>query len=498
MFGVVSIPQFPLQAVLRHEPELWSKPVALVDNQERAPVICDTTEPARATGITPGCTPTQAMARCREILLRERSSRHEEAATAALLQTAYAFSPYLESTGPGVCTLDLHDLAALKDADRSAQESWARRLQHALAALQLSAAIGLGPTPIVARHAARWGGGIEIVHQAELFIAGLPLAALEPSPDIALRLKSWGIRTVAEMLALGQEAVVARLGLEAFALCAAASCSACRPLHLVQPSETYEESFDLDPPVETLEPLLFLLRRFVDQLSHRLEPHGLVAESLLLQIGLESGQKVTSQLRLPHPTRDANVLFRTLHTHLETVRTDSPVKAVGLCIAPTESREKQLGLFETVLSNPQQFRETLARLAAVLGADRVGTPVLENSHQPDRFRLDAPDFENAPVPEPKRRLFGEAMPIRRFRPAIKADVECEPVPARPGSSRPVSIRCALTQGRLKILVGPWRASGHWWEPEGWEREEWDASTSDGQVIRLVHQPEGWFVEGVID
>ncbi len=27
---------------------------------------------------------------------------------------------------------------------------------------------------------------------------------------------------------------------------------------------------------------------------------------------------------------------------------------------------------------------------------------------------------------------------------------------------------------------------------------WDAATQDGQVIRLVRQPDGWFVEGVVD
>ena len=49
-----------------------------------------------------------------------------------------------------------------------------------------------------------------------------------------------------------------------------------------------------------------------------------------------------------------------------------------------------------------------------------------------------------------------------------------------------------------MTIGPWRASGNWWEPGAWEREEWDAATSDGKVIRLVRQPGGWFVEGVMD
>ena len=517
MFAVVHVPQFSLQAALRHEPELWNRPVALVDPAARPAVVIEMTQPAAAAGVTPGLTPTQAMARCGNILIRSRSMTQETAAGTALLQHAYAFSPHLEATAPGVCTLDLRGLAALSGANRDALEKWARQLQRACASLQLSVAIGLGPTPDVARHAARWGKGIEVVDDPQPFINALPLEALNPSSDAAAIINRWGIQTVGELLALGQESLTARLGLEALALFAAASSSAVRPLRLTQPAEQFEESFEFNPEVETLEPLLFLLRRFVDQLSQRLTPRGLVAETLLLELGLESGEKLAYRLQLPKPTRQADVLFRALHTHLETVRTESAVQLARLTIVPTASEQKQLGLFETVLSDPHQFQETLARLAAILGPDRVGTPALENSHRPDAFKLVPPDFENAPVPvENSRPVPTRVTPMRRFRPPVPAEVECshEPLshplsqtlstrssqrpPSPVASPRPLSIRCAVVNGKLQVLVGPWRASGHWWETGGWEREEWDAATSDGHVIRLVHQPDGWFVEGMMD
>jgi protein ImuB len=507
MFAVIYLPQFALQAVLRHAPEGWSKPVALLDPAVRPPIIAECTEPARAAGITPGLSPTQAMARCSDVRIQPRSSAQEKAAGHALLQCAYAFSPHLEATAPGWCTLDLRGLAALGDKEPSCQaegneesraalqrfEVWAGRLQNALGRVRLAASIGVGATPNLARQAARWGRGIEVVENPRAFLSGLPVAALEPSTDGAILLQRWGIRTVGELLGLGQDALSARLGLEALALFAAASSTAMRPLQLVHPSTRFEEAFEFEPEVETLEPLLFLLRRFVDQLSQRLAPCGFVAETLVLNLALESGNKVTARLRLPQPTREPDVLFRTLRTYLETLRTESPVKSVALTVLPTQAEQKQLGLFETVLSDPRQFQETLARLAVVLGPERVGTPALENSHRPDTFRLSAPDFENAPVPtESEWGLSLELNPIRRFRPPLQAEVECEV------AERPLSIRCAMSKGRLKIVVGPWRASGQWWEAGGWEREEWEALTHDGQVLRLVHQPEGWFVEGMMD
>jgi protein ImuB len=254
--------------------------------------------------------------------------------------------------------------------------------------------------------------------------------------------------------------------------------------------------------------VLFVLRRLVDSLSSRLDLRGLVAESLVLRLKLDSGQKLVCCLRIPRPTRQPDVLFRTLHTYLETLRTESPVISIHLGVLPVHAEQKQLGLFETVLPDPQRFQETLARLVAVLGPDRVGTPTLDNTHRPDAFRLVNPDFENAPVPE-RKEISGPdyVVPIRRFRPPMRAEVECdsETTPSvgtrkenRSPGPRPVSIRCAEVEGRLSITIGPWRASGNWWEPGGWEREEWDAATSDGRVIRLARQADGWFVEGVVD
>jgi protein ImuB len=474
MFAVIYVRQFSLQAALRHETDLRKKPVALVDPAECPPVICDRTEPAFAAGITSGLSPTQAMARCGEVIFRQRSLEQEESATAAMLQCAYAFSPHLESTGPGLCTLDLRGISPT-----TGWTTWAEKLQQTLGQLELATSIGLGPTPQVARHAACWGKGIELVQNPAPFIAALPVSALELSKDVAVQLQRWGIRTVGELLALGQEALTERLGLEALALLAAASSTALRPLRLVEPPEHFHESFRFEPVVETLEPLLFLLRRFVDQLCPRLALRGLVAEVLLLHLTLESGESLAFRLAIPQPTSQADVLFRTLHTYLETVRSESPIRAVGLTMLPVQAKQKQLGLFETVLSNPQQFQETLSRLAAALGPDRVGTPALENSHRPDAFRLVAPDFENAPVPvEKSEPLLPVPLPIRRFRPLHKI---------RPPSNK-----------QWGMVLGPWRASGNWWDTGSWEGEEWETMDSEGQVLRLVRQPDGWFVEGLLD
>jgi protein ImuB len=345
------------------------------------------------------------------------------------------------------------------------------------------------------------------------------------------------VRTVGELLALGQDAVMDRLGLEAIALFAAASAQTMRPLHLVRPVERYEESFEFEQEIETAEPLLFILNRFVDQISQRLELSSLAAERLTLRLQLASGGSLEFFLQVPQPTRRADVLFRMLQTHLEAIRTDSPITGVALQADPSRPSQKQFSLFEAALRDPHQFQETLARLSALVGAARVGTPVRENSHRPDAFKLIPPDFENAPTI--LRRRVAEILrptPLRRLRPGIAASVEqpdsavvlaASAPPPDPASPRfpsaelaIVSVRCPSmpgVHGRVTVARGPWRASGHWWESgsnennfpgtgtdagsqtgPAWQREEWDVQIQDGPALRLVQRQDRWEVEALLD
>jgi protein ImuB len=496
MFAAVHLPQFALQAAMRHEQELWSRPVVLVDPARSSPVVLDLTDAAFQAGVRVGLTPTQALARCRDVGIRHRSLRQETIATDSLLQCAFGFSPNIEATAPGVCTLDLHGLALLADADTLQKTRWAEGLRAALALIGWRAQVGLAPTPNLARQAARWADGATVVEDPKGFVEQLPVTALEPSSDVAGILEKWGIRHVGEFLALGQAALVERLGLEALALFAAASTTSLRPLHLVRPSEQFQESFEFEQAVETCEPLLFILRRFVDQLCPRLELLGLVAAALQLHLRLESGEKLECMLRLPQPTAQADVLFRTLRTHLETLRTKAPITAVSLETAASPTPQKQLGLFDAALREPARFQETLARLTALLGPDRVGTPVLENSHQPDSFKLVPPDFDGSPPAAAAPTASAQApWPVRRLRPGVQAWVEMEQTML---GSRPVRLRCAVAQGAFRDAHGPWRSSGRWWEPGAWQREEWEAETENGFVLRLNRGSHGWTVEGVVD
>jgi len=527
MFAVISIPNFALQAVLRHEPELVSRPVALIDGSEKQAVILQITETARRSGVCEGLTAPQAMARCGDIVIKPRSLAQEQAASEILQQCAYNFSPRIEATADGVCTLDLQGLPLDLPSPDPSQEgnsvqrapvsvpllggvkgglvvsNWAKQIINSLAQVNLAAQIGIAQTPIVAFYGARCAAPILFVDNAEEFVASLPVEILEPSPEVLGILRRWGIRTVGAFVALGKDRVVERLGLDALTLFNRASVTEIRPLKLVTPPETFSESMDFSAEIETLEPLLFVLNRFVGQLAARLDLLGLVVAGLDLRLKLASGKVYERLFEVPAPTSRAETLFRMLQTHLENVRTDSPIVSLQLAARPSDSRAHQFGLFEARLRNPNQFHHTLARLSALCGSGNVGTPVVEDSFRPDAFRMEAPRFELATVAAVyDRRLDSEnaavadaplqGLRLRRFRPPFHADVEIE-------NGSPVFIASLKLNGLVEKAAGPWHSSGHWWERDKlWNRDAWDVQARDGVLYRIYCEQEDWFVEGVYD
>lgn len=405
-----------------------------------------------------------------------------------LLQTAYAFSPNIEATALGVCTMELKGLGL---ENENAIQNWAEKILKTLAQFHLESKIGIAPAPELALLAAHGTNAISIVQNANQFVSGLPVAALHPPMDILEILSCWGIQTIGQFLALGKNEIAERLGEEALELFERVSASSVRPLKLVSPPEEFFEQIEFENEIETAGPLLFVLRRFVEQLSRRLEAIYLVVAEVRFQLGLSSGEKYRRAFKIPSPTGGVEILFRTLQTHLETVRTDSPIVSLELSAIPARAQTHQFGFFESTLRNPNQFAETLARLTALLGAENVGTPQLISSNQPDSFRLAMTDFDSATIQNPKLRTQNCALALRRFRP---------PLPAHFGfrGEKPVLIRSKIFTGGVSEARGPFLSSGNWWDNNRWAREEWDIETTDGSLLRIFRSGDGDFVEGIYD
>lgn len=302
-------------------------------------------------------------------------------------------------------------------------------------------------------------------------------------------LHRWGIHTLGQFAALEKEEVGMRLGAVGLQLWDRAKGKATRLLKLVSPPESFEETCEFENEIETVEPLLFILRRFLQQLSLRLDALYLVARELRLEITFSDKSAYRHQFKIPEPTNHGEVLFRMLHTHLENFKSDFPIIAVALKAEATKPSYQQFNLFETALRDPTRLSETLARLTGLLGPERVGTPVMEETHRPDAFRME-------PFAWQLKKTVGAMEPLpscalRRFRLPV-------PVAMLLVNNRPAHLRSAELHGDVPRQKGPYNSSGNWWDEKGWERAEWDLELENGALCQC-HSHEGqWELDGVYD
>lgn len=533
-FATLLVSDFSLQALLRVRPELIKQPLALLDGSHRRAIILALTSPARAAGVVTGLTAPQALSRCPDLRVQQIDIGADDEASAALLAAAATLSPLVEDTAPGIATIDV---TALPTAQRQPRLSAALTR---LATLGLTATAGLAHTPLLALYAARAAeasgsaspksatepqrdgihffqpdpfapnrpnreerargvlssAAILTVADARDFLAPLPLAAAEPEPEHVEILRLWGITTLGQLTALAKADVAQRLGPGGLALWERAAGETTRPIQPLPPPRSFAAAMELEDRIESLEPLLFLLRRFVDRLCLDLQGVALAATELDLCLRLDDDTSHQRSIRLPQPTASPDLLFRTLQSHLETVTTDTAIVAIRLELLPTRPLHRQQGLFDAGLRDPHGFAETLARAAALLGSDQVGTPQLSNTHRPDSATLATPATSEALAPPESAPLPTLGVPLRRFRPPLPAQVEL-----RPRSRVPVFMRTDHIHGEITAHHGPWRANGEWWQnDQAWAREEWDIALGPPApgLYRLSHTPTGWYLDGEYD
>ena len=484
MFAVLLLPNFRLQAALRFRDELSAAPVALFDPAAPKIGLLEVSAAAAEQGVSVGQTSTQAIARCPALTLIPRSAAQEQSAQSALLEITGTLSPEVEASGDGYCT------ANLRGAREHDWRKLGERVIASLASLRLNAQAGFAKNPDLAFIAARHARPVLVVQTPQTFLANLALHELSPSPELLSVLGDWGIHNLAQLTSLPRGELMDRLGPDAAQLWERAAGRTERPLRLVRAAETFVEAFDFEREIETAEPVLFIVRRFVEQLAMRLENVYRVAGRMTLSLSLANGSAYERTFTVASPTADADVLFRILHAHLDSVRLDHPATAARLCIEPADAERRQFQLFESPLRDPNRFDETLSRLAAIVGVENVGVAEVLNTHRPDSFRLCPPRFHAVAAPNTTDD-FSIGIPLRRWRPAIVAEV-------RVVRHAPAFIESAKARGIIRDALGPYRANGGWWENARWSTEEWDIELETGALYRLARNGSEWRVEGSYD
>jgi protein ImuB len=519
----IVVPLFPLAARLRSEPEVAREAVAVFEGNGNAARVVAATRPARRAGIQPGMTLPQARALLPDLLARGRDFESERAAQEALAEAAETFSPRVESAGDGVVYFDAVGIPMLdrgvREADTPPQvlplpsgegrgegvESAELRLGRAvIAAVEkagLAARFGIAASKLAARIAAGLPESPTVVAGGEeaRFLAPLPLAKLAPEMELGETLERWGIRSIGELAKLPEGEVASRLGELGRELHATARGVDPRPLEPRLPSPSLSEGMELEWPLVSLEPFLFVGNAALERLVRRLESQALACRRLEVGLRLDPEGWDARAITLPAPTRDTKTLLTLVRLELEARPPGAPVVGFTFTAQPDRPRQAQLSLFGPAALSPDRLATTIARLVALLGADRVGSPRAVNGHRPERFTV--ADY-SPPPPPPERRLprTGRGLlAIRVLRPAVELEV------LTGERERLLSLKSLNGSepeifGTVRVAAGPWNLEEGWWSVAPASRDYWDVELSEGGLYRIYRdrRKEKWYADGMYD
>jgi protein ImuB len=240
---------------------------------------------------------------------------------------------------------------------------------------------GIGNTRFGAAMAAHVGGGAIPIggwREEAAFLAPLPVDLLPAAVETRERMRVLGLRRMGELAALDRSAVIARFGADGAQLHDLARGMDRRPLKPRRPVERLAAEAELEPVVDGLEPLRFVLHHLCGTLCEQLSARGAGAAGATLTLWLDPPRRgpqpavLRYQQALPEPAAAPGLLERLLMARLQAEPPTAPVERLRLELDGTSPEAgQQLALFERQLAHAARLEWQLASLAIRFGPDRI-------------------------------------------------------------------------------------------------------------------------------
>jgi protein ImuB len=529
--------EFPAQALLRLRTDWQTEAVAVLDGRAPEEWVCSLNRQAARMGATAGMTRLEAegiggLPPQRQgpvaptpgnkdhflgapvvggpgLRLLKRSAESEAAANAVFLECAAKFSPRIEEACPQASTNEASlrtACAFVLDITGTEQlfgppQQLAERLREELAEAGFRASIAMSANFDAARMKAASIHRIAVIPEgteAEA-LAKLPIAALELDEEHAATFALWGIGTLGELAALPEAELVARVGEQARRWRALARGAAEHAFQSIEPEFSLAEFSEFETPVEQIDSLLFVGARMIDCLVTRAAGRALALRSLTAQMGLESGGTHCGTIRPAVPSADRRFLLKLLQLEIGAHPPPAAVVSLTLRAEAGAQSKVQLGLFAPQMPEPSRLDVTLARLRAMVGEERVGSPALEDTHRAGAFHMEGfaagggSEAEMAEGPQMALRRVRPPRPVRvqRQGSVFGASARGRAFPGLKIETRPVAFSDGENLYEIAAAYGPWRTSGCWWALKScvgaWDCEEWDvlAATKDGRSVACL-------------
>jgi protein ImuB len=496
----VSLPEFPLQLLLRKHSGWSEHPVAVVDRDAAQGVILWSNERARACRVLPGLRYAAALSLEPGLHAGEVPPPEIQHAVDSLVETLRFYTPDVEPSTdePGVFWLGASGLSLLYPSLRK----WAAWVGDEIARAGFCASVVVGfsrfGTYALAKSRPETRVVVVDTEGEEREHAGaVRLDRLGIDPGVRDTLAKLGVATLGEFIALPANGIRTRFGADVHRLHRIASGELATPLQPRPAREPVASAVHLDYPEGDLERVMAVVDRTIQSLARTLDARGEVLRGIAIQLVFDDGSKTAERLEPASPTLELSQIVELVRLRLTAVlaaRGASPARGVtDLCVEidGVPASLTQRDLFER---KPRRdfaaAARAIARVRAELGANAVVKAVLREGHLPEA-RFDWEPVTSLCAPKP--RAVREPPLVRR--------IYARPLPFSPGRHRDAEAELLkhIDQGTVRETFGPYIVAGGWWAREV-QREYYFVRTSNGRALWMFYDRRrmGWFIQGEVE
>jgi protein ImuB len=475
----VSLAAFPLQLLLRRQPEWAAHPVAVVAEDRPQGLVLWVNEKARRAGVLSGLRYAAGCSLTAELRAGVVPPAEIAEAVATLTERLGRFTPEVEPSPeePGVFWLSGAGLGRLY----ASLEEWAHAIVTDLDSAGFRATVVVGFTRFGTYAVARAGEGVVVFEnpaQERVAAQRIRLDRLDLDPNLRDTLSKLGMATVGALLSLPAGGLFERFGPEAYRFHRAASGDLWAPLQPSQAEEPIRQSLILDHPETDATRLLFLVKRLLHPLLEALAARGEALAGLTLRLLLDGRGWRDERVCPAAPTLDAVQLLDLVRLRLEAGTLPAGVVEIELMASGVPATTEQLRLFaERPRRDLDAANRALARVRATFGNGAVVRARLTDGYLPEAsFRWEP--LERVVLPRPREVALRSL--VRRI------------------FARPIAL--PTSPSHLSVtLHGPHIVSGGWWMREV-HREYYFAETRHGELLWVFYDQDRqrWFLHGKVD
>jgi DNA polymerase-4/protein ImuB len=308
------IPLFPLRCEEDRRPDIAGKPVALL-SPEDSRRLWQVSPQGRHAGVKPGMTISQAIGLCASLTLCEPDPVYYDEQFSNLLLRLGEVSPVIEPAESGRVFIGVDGLAGLHGSPE--RQLTLIRSTTTSTVLRLGWARGKFAAWVAASRA-KPGEGIVVRDSERLgFLSTQPIAVLSLDPDTHHRLWRLGLKTLGQLAALPETAMISQFGREgrdAWRLAAGLTTDPVIGREVPQPIVV---GVDFPSPLADRGLLVHALDRLLDQALRHPRRTGWRVQTVRARAGLEQGGSWMTEVILKDPTADRPRILAPLTTRLE-------------------------------------------------------------------------------------------------------------------------------------------------------------------------------------